>query len=213
MPIMKNRHIYIAIFLWMASAHPSHATVIEIDEQGNPQTHEVMDFRYLQTTDTANNADSIVAPDNHSSSNTSPALPKRSTHRNLRPLYEALIAAYSVRHQAPEDLIHAVVTVESGFNKKAISPKGASGLMQLMPDTAKRFNVTNRHDAAQNINGGIAYLTWLLNRFNGDEKLALAAYNAGEGAVDKYDGIPPYPETIQYIEKVQHRLNRKLRNK
>ncbi len=208
---MKNSHIYIAIFLWMAFAHSSQATVIEIDEQGNPQAHEAMDFRYLQTTDTTNNDDSIVAPDNHSSSDISPTLSNRSTHQNLRPLYEALIAAYSVRHQAPEDLVHAVVTVESGFNKKAISPKGASGLMQLMPDTAKRFNITNRHDAAQNINGGVAYLTWLLNRFNGNEELALAAYNAGEGAVDKHHGIPPYPETIQYIQKVQHRLNRKLR--
>jgi soluble lytic murein transglycosylase-like protein len=211
MPIMKNRHIYISFFLLIASTHSSQATVIEIDEQGNPQAHEAIDFRYLQSTHSASNSVSMAAQDNHPSSDISPALSNHSTHQNLRPLYEALIAAYSVRHQAPEDLIHAVITVESGFNKKAISPKGASGLMQLMPDTAKRFNVTNRHDAAQNINGGIAYLTWLLNRFNGDEELALAAYNAGEGAVDKHDGIPPYPETIQYIQKVQHRLNRKLR--
>jgi hypothetical protein len=104
MPIMKNRHIYIVSLLLVAYMQPSKATVIEIDEQGTPHTHEVMDFRYLQPTHPDSHADSIVASDNHPSSDTSPAPPKQSTHQDLGPLYEALIAAYSVRHQAPEDL-------------------------------------------------------------------------------------------------------------
>jgi soluble lytic murein transglycosylase-like protein len=100
-------------------------------------------------------------------------------------------------------LIHAVISAESGYNHLARSPRGARGLMQLMPDTARRYGVTNPLDPEQNIQGGAAYLKDLLNLFGDDVQLALAAYNAGEGAVMTHGyRIPPYPETIQYVPKV-----------
>ena len=100
-------------------------------------------------------------------------------------------------------LIHAVIATESRHNAKAVSHKGARGLMQLMPATAKRFNVKDNNDAGQNILAGSKYLRELLNLYKGDIKLSLAAYNAGPGAVKKYHGrIPPYQETIHYVPKV-----------
>lgn len=99
-------------------------------------------------------------------------------------------------------LVLSVITVESNFQIKAESPKAAMGLMQLIPATADRFNVRNAFDATQNIKGGIAYLRWLLSYFRGDVQLAVAGYNAGENAVDRHKGIPPYKETRQYVQKV-----------
>jgi len=100
-------------------------------------------------------------------------------------------------------LIHAVISAESGYNPLARSPKGAKGLMQLMPATARRYGVDNPLDPKQNIEGGSAYLRYLLTLFGNDLQLALAAYNAGEGAVMEYGHrIPPYRETTQYVPKV-----------
>lgn len=98
--------------------------------------------------------------------------------------------------------IHAVIQQESKYDPKALSPVGARGLMQLMPGTAKRFDCYDTKDEACNVEAGTKYLAWLLKRFNGDVKLALAGYNAGEGAVDKYQGVPPYPETQNYVNKI-----------
>lgn len=96
----------------------------------------------------------------------------------------------------------AIISVESGFNIRAISPKNAQGLMQLIPQTAERFRVKNAFDPEENIKGGLAYLQWLLAFFQGDVRLVVAAYNAGERAVERYRGIPPYRETQNYVQKV-----------
>jgi len=98
--------------------------------------------------------------------------------------------------------IHAVIQQESKYDSDALSPAGARGLMQLMPGTAKRFDCNDAKDEACNVEAGTKYLAWLLKRFNGDVTLALAGYNAGEGAVDKYHGVPPYPETLGYVTKI-----------
>ena len=100
-------------------------------------------------------------------------------------------------------LIEAVITAESGYDSAAVSKAGAVGLMQLMPDTAQRYGVINRWDPAQNILGGARYLNFLLRKFNNDHELALAAYNAGEGAVEKHrNRIPPFSETRKYVPRV-----------
>lgn len=102
-------------------------------------------------------------------------------------------------------LLHAVIRAESAYNPKAVSPKGAAGLMQLMPATARRYGVADRFDPDQNVLGGALYLRDLLARFDGQLELALAAYNAGEGAVQKYGGrVPPYAETQRYVPQVMH---------
>lgn len=98
--------------------------------------------------------------------------------------------------------IHAVIKQESKYDPKAVSHVGAQGLMQMMPATAKRFGLKDAFDAAANVEAGTKYLKWLLNRFDGDVSLALAGYNAGEGAVDKYKGVPPYGETQNYVKKI-----------
>ncbi len=114
-----------------------------------------------------------------------------------------LIEHYARVHDVPPQLVAAVVRVESGFNARAVSPKGATGAMQLMPATAARYGVTNLEDPAQNIEAGVRHLKDLLNRHQGNVALALAAYNAGQGAVDKHGGrIPPYRETMLYVPAV-----------
>ncbi len=100
-------------------------------------------------------------------------------------------------------LAFAIIQTESAFNPAAVSPKNAQGLMQLIPETAERFNVRKPFDPEQNIRGGLAYLRWLLAYFEGNVDLAAAAYNAGEGAVDRYAGVPPYPETRQYVALIR----------
>jgi soluble lytic murein transglycosylase-like protein len=120
--------------------------------------------------------------------------------------YDSIIEEHASRQNLRVDLVRAVIQVESGFNAHALSNKGAMGLMQLMPATAVEMGVRNAYDPVQNIRGGTTYLRQLLDRFGGDEALALAAYNAGAGAVSKYgDVIPPYRETRQYVEKIRAR--------
>jgi len=114
----------------------------------------------------------------------------------------------ATRHGLDPLLIYSVMHQESSFKQRAISHKGARGLMQLMPGTAARFGVTNIFDPKQNIDAGSRYMKWLLNRFQGNLSLALAGYNAGEGAVDKYGWrIPPYAETQEYVRRISRRYN------
>lgn len=112
------------------------------------------------------------------------------------------IALASRNYGVDESLIRAIIHAESAFNPNALSYKGAQGLMQLMPGTARRFGVANAFQAAANISGGVQYLAFLSKRFNGDVRLIAAAYNAGEGAVDRYGGVPPYAETQVYVQRV-----------
>jgi soluble lytic murein transglycosylase len=124
-------------------------------------------------------------------------LPQGDTRPYAREIQEA-----ANRHGVPERLVTAVIRAESGFNPRAVSRKGAQGLMQLMPSTASVLGVRNSFDPRENIDGGVRHLRGLIDRFPGNLPLAVAAYNAGEKAVLQYGGIPPYPETQDYVVKV-----------
>lgn len=114
-------------------------------------------------------------------------------------------------HNLDPLLVHSVIAVESNYDPLAVSPKGAEGLMQLIPSTARRFGVDDSFDPRQNIEAGVRYLRYLKDRFQ-DDRLALAAYNAGEGAVERFKGIPPFSETKQYVERVGQKYREALAN-
>jgi hypothetical protein len=116
--------------------------------------------------------------------------------------FEPIINSCALKYGVDKSLVKAVIHAESGYNPNAVSAKGASGLMQLMPSTAKGLKVANTFDPADNIRGGVRYLRFLLDTFRGNEALALAAYNAGLSRVAQYGGIPPYQETRNYVAKV-----------
>ena len=124
----------------------------------------------------------------------------RSADRFTR--YDTWIRQAATLYQIPEELVRAVIKVESDFDPRAVSPAGAVGLMQLMPETAMRMQVRDIHDPRENIFGGVRFLRVLANAFNGDITLTVAGYNAGEAAVVKYGGIPPYQETQGYVTRV-----------
>lgn len=132
----------------------------------------------------------------------------RSTRQVSRPVateLESLISTHASAYQVRPDLVRAVIQTESAFNPRARSGKGAMGLMQLMPHTAAHYGVLDAYDPVENIRGGVAYLRDLLVKYEGNEELALAAYNAGPTAVDKYgQRIPPYRETVAYVDRVRN---------
>jgi soluble lytic murein transglycosylase-like protein len=115
---------------------------------------------------------------------------------------EALVKQLAPQYSIDPQLVMAVISVESGFNAMAVSPKNAQGLMQLIPETAERFGVKSVFNSTENIKGGLAYLRWLMAFFQGDIKLVLAAYNAGERAVERHQGVPPYDETRNYVQRI-----------
>jgi soluble lytic murein transglycosylase-like protein len=114
----------------------------------------------------------------------------------------ALVEKFGRRYNVDPDLIHAVIRQESNYDPFAVSRQGAMGLMQLVPETADRFGVQDVFDPAENVQGGVKFLRFLLDRYEGDSALTLAAYNAGEGAVEKYGGVPPYQETTDYVARI-----------
>jgi len=121
--------------------------------------------------------------------------------------YDQIIRMIAQRYDMDPDLIHSIIRAESNYDSQAVSPKGAVGLMQLMPDTAKNYGVNNRYDPVENIEGGVKLLKDLFLTYDQKDDLVLAAYNAGPDAVKKHEGIPPYPETIRYIQKVKSYWN------
>ena len=147
------------------------------------------------STGTAVTKNSVVAPSSGFQQQMNAAL---GTPKSL----ESIFQQAAERYQVPENLLKAVAKVESNFQADAVSSCGATGIMQLMPSTAKSLGVTDATDPEQNIMGGAKYLSQMLKQYNGDQKLALAAYNAGSGNVAKYGGVPPFAETQAYVKKV-----------
>ena len=133
--------------------------------------------------------------------------PRGNASHAAKPEVVKLVGKLAPEYRLDPNLVLAVVEAESNYNPKALSPKNAQGLMQLIPATAERFGVADVWDPEQNLRGGMAYLRWLLDHFKEDVKLALAAYNAGEAAVLRHRGIPPYDETRAYVSRIARRLD------
>jgi membrane-bound lytic murein transglycosylase B len=127
--------------------------------------------------------------------------------------YNDIIVAAAKHHDVDAALVSAVIKAESDYNPRIVSHKGARGLMQLMPATARRFGVTDSFDPKENIYAGTRYLRWLLKKFDGNADLAVAAYNAGEGNVWKYDGVPPFRETVNYINRIARHIRKAIDTK
>lgn len=117
--------------------------------------------------------------------------------------YDSIIRSIAANYGLEPALIHSIIRTESNYDPDAVSPKGAMGLMQLMPETAKRYGVRDIYNPRENIEGGVKYLKYLMDLYNGKTDYVLAAYNAGHNAIKKYGGIPPFPETRRFIEKVK----------
>lgn len=195
---MTRNSLAAAVFLCSLAASAARADIYVRDEDGVP----------LYTDQPAGKSFSLFMRIND--------LPLNSQARHADPRflkqrmesYKPLIEAAAQAAALDPALLHAVVMVESGYNPAARSPKGAQGLMQLMPDTARRFGTTDPYDPAQNLRGGARYLARLLAEFDGELSLALAAYNAGENAVRRHGGrIPPYAETQRYVPAVLARYS------
>jgi soluble lytic murein transglycosylase-like protein len=161
---------------------------------------------------------SVVRADPHSGKLVRVMLPPMPEHNASAqkapdPGISAAVEQAAAEHELPAELIRSVIQVESNFTPFAVSPKGALGMMQLIPETARRFGVSDAFNPVENIRGGAKYLKYLLDLYHGDYGLALAAYNAGEGAVAKHGGLPPYAETRKYVESVQKQFTGAVKNR
>ena len=156
----------------------------------------------LRNSATVKFGDLLTKPETKVSASLYTAQANAANHLTPRQKIGEIVSRLSKKHGVDEKLVNAVIKQESGFNPNAKSKVGAMGLMQLMPSTAKGLGVTNPMDPEQNVEGGVKYLKSMLNKYNGNIILALAAYNAGPGAVDKYDGVPPYKETQNYVRSI-----------
>ena len=176
--------------------------------QGNAEAQKMLDTIQLSTTDLPPCVLEAVAPAKAPKSQTLASQQSPAIERYIKSLPENkrwvvnLVETISDWYKVDSRLVLSIITAESNFKIQAQSNKEAQGLMQLIPATAERFNVNNAFNASQNIKGGVAYLRWLLSYFRGDVTLAVAAYNAGERAVDRNKGVPPYQETKDYVKKV-----------
>lgn len=193
-----------SISLGAASAHAGQIYIYKDNKGSTLLTNRKSSDRSLTKVKATYYPDSNIHSYSNWGSSESSVLPSYSRNKNA---FDHIIKQASQQHGIAEGLIKAVMHTESGFNVNARSPVGAQGLMQLMPATARRFNVSNAYDPYQNIMAGAKYLAWLKKRFNGNTSLVLAGYNAGEGNVQKYGGIPPFRETQDYVRRVTSRFN------
>lgn len=185
------------------SVNKTDAKVDPSSSSSEPITNVLLNFENISKTATSNvnTSDSITKTNNTSSvSSSKSAVPSSSTISNSK--YDSIIQTMADKYNVPFDLIKRVINAESAFNSNATSSVGAMGLMQLMPATAKWLGVSNAYSPTQNIEGGTKYLSQLLKKYDGNNKLAVAAYNAGPGNVDKYGGVPPFKETQNYVKKI-----------
>ena len=172
------------------------ARITEIENRFNPKQPEQIDF-----------ADFLKKAESKDV-NSAPIIKRRAASINHeKGSIKQMLVDAARKHGVDESLVLAVANAESGYRSDAVSSVGAVGVMQLMPGTAASLGVTDSFDAKQNIDGGVRYLKQMLGRFGGDISLALAAYNAGPGAVEKYDGIPPYNETQAYVKNILADIN------
>ncbi len=137
-------------------------------------------------------------------------LPKSKSDKSKSDQFKPIIEKYARDYQLDPSLIHSIIATESDFNPKAVSPKGAKGLMQLMPATAARLGVNNSFDPEQNIRGGVKHFRWLMDNFKNDLNLSLAAYNAGENLVQRLGRVPAIKETLEYVKKITSQYDKKL---
>lgn len=165
--------------------------------------------KHVKTTYYKGNSSAGSYSNNYGSNSYGNATASSSGSRNA---YDSYIRASAARHGVDPALMKAMMHTESAFNPNARSPVGAQGLMQLMPATARRFSVNNPWNPAENIEGSAKYIAWLMRRFNGNVEHAVAGYNAGEGNVDKYGGIPPFTETRNYVKNVMSRYHTLYKN-